>query len=127
MNRRYFVLLPAAALLAACATSGGGGPRRSARIITAEEIAGTSAITAADAIRQLRPQWLNMRGAPSTSSPTGEPAVIYVDRMREDSGTLQRLRASDIQRMEYLSPTDASNRFGTNHGGGAILVTTKGG
>jgi hypothetical protein len=35
------------------------------------------------------------------------------------------VRAAAVESIRYLSPTDATNRFGTDHMGGAILVTTR--
>ena len=124
--KRPLLVLSLLLFLAACATSS-GGTRRSSRTITADEIAETSAISVHDAIRQLRPQWLTTRASPTMGSVGGEPPVVYVDGIREDDfRVMERLRANQVDEIRYMSPTDATNRYGTNHRGGAILITTKG-
>lgn len=126
MDKRL-VLIPLILVLAACAATPGGGPRRSARVLLAEEIAEAGVVTtAAEAIRQLRPQWLNTRSTPTMTNPDGSPPVVYVDGLRADGiRELERIRATQVERMQYLSPSDATNRFGTDHIGGAILITTR--
>jgi hypothetical protein len=124
MDRRL-VLFPVLLSLAACAATSGGGPRRSARVLLADEIVEAGVITAAEAIEQLRPQWLNTRSSPTMTRLDGSPPVLYIDGMRTDTlRELERIHASVVQRMEFLSPSDATNRFGTDHVGGAILITT---
>ena len=57
----------------------------------------------------------------------GEPPVVYVDGIREDDfRVMERLRAERVEEIRYMSPSDATNRYGTNHRGGAIIITTKG-
>jgi hypothetical protein len=51
---------------------------------------------------------------------------VYLDGVRVGHvEELRRMRVDVIARMEYMSPSDATNRFGTNHDSGAILVTTR--
>ena len=61
-----------ATALAACASGGGsGGPRRDPNLITAEELAEYTTLSALDVIRRLRPRWLQSRGTtPLRSSRT---------------------------------------------------------
>jgi hypothetical protein len=35
------------------------------------------------------------------------------------------MMTTEISQIEYMSASDASNRFGTGHTGGAILVTSR--
>ena len=128
MDKRV-LLLPLIVVLFACATSQGSGSGRSARVLTADEIAEAAVFTAAEAIQQLRPQWLHTRSSPSAglySNPDGDPPKVYLDGIRMDSlRELERIRADAVEEMRYMSPTDATNRYGTGHSGGAILVTTR--
>jgi len=49
-----------------------------------------------------------------------------VDGARRGSlGDLQSILSTEIQEMQYLSAGDATNRFGTGHTGGAILVNIR--
>jgi len=126
MRRRSSTSLVVLALalafgVSACASGGGGGGSRPAgatnnRIVKAE-LEPLSALDAYQAIQRLRPQWLQSR--------SGEPPVLYVDGARRSNlGDLQTMRSMNVEQMEYMSATDASNRYGTGHNGGAILVTS---
>ncbi len=110
-----------AALLTAAACSGatqGGSTTRRANLITAQEIASVEVSTAYDLVRRLRPRWLQARGS-------GTP-VVYIDQQRRGGlQELEQLQPIDVAEMRYLNASDATLRYGTNHPGGAILVTTK--
>ena len=129
MNRPKTTLLFLTALgvatgLAACASGGGSGdgsPRRSPNLITAEELAEYPTISALDAIRRLRPRWLQGRA-------NLRPQVI-VDgaRMGNLDDALQSIQASSVRTMRYMHASEATMRFGTNYAAGAIEVITRGG
>ncbi len=118
-----------ALILSSCASSGIGS-RGSANSLTAEEIAEVAALTAYEAIEFARPRWLRPRSlragaTPAMGSDRSGP-VVYLDGIRVGtSAELHRLRADRVVVMEYLSPSDATTRFGTNHDLGAVLVTTR--
>lgn len=123
-------LLALALILSSCATAGSSSSRGSSNKLTADEIAEVSALTAYEAVELARRQWLRPRslraGATSAMGSDLAGPVVYLDGVRV--GTLEelrRLRADAVAEMEYLSPSDATNRFGTNHDSGAILVTTR--
>lgn len=123
---RLFLPLSILLFLAACASGSNSGTRRSTNVITAEEIAGVTVNTAAEAIQRLRPQWLNTRSSPTMTNPDGEPPAVYVDGLRmEGIRELERIRAVQVQEIRFMRASDATNRFGTGHTGGAILVTTR--
>lgn len=119
--RRYWLpraLLTLVILLAGCASSSGttGGGLRDA--ITREEITGSSATTAYEAVRLLRPAFLRSRG--------GESPVLYVDGVyRGDLRGMEQIPAATVREIRYLDSTDATMRYGTGHTGGAVLVTTQ--
>jgi len=107
--------------LAGCA-SGGGGARpagaRSDRIVQAE-LTPLGQLDALQVVQRLRPNWLRQRGGVS------EPLVLYVDGTRRGGADdLRFIRADEVEQMDYMSPSDATTRFGTGHTGGAILVQT---
>lgn len=124
-SKRVVLLAFALALgTTACAAGAGGGSRAagssSTRIVEAE-LLDLGQVTALQAIERLRPRWLQSRAGISGAAP-----VLYVDGGRRgDSNELASIRASDVAQMEYMSPSDATTRFGTGHTGGAIMVTTK--
>ena len=111
-------------LLVACvARSRQTGP--GSDVLTAEEIASVPATNIYDVVRRLRPQWLRQRSAPTVRDPQPTRPVVYVDGVPQGSvGVLRDYRRENVIRMEFLGPSDATNRFGTGHSGGVILVTT---
>jgi hypothetical protein len=78
-------------------------------------------------IEQLRPQFLRVRGTTTLgNAQTGDVIWVYFDGTR--MGTLEVLNnigAHEIREIRYLSPSEATNRYGTGHVQGAILVTRK--
>ena len=110
---------------AACAVKSDGGSASSSDVLTAEDLRDVPVTTVYDAIRRLRPTWLRVRSAPTTGNPVPERPVVYVDGVRAGTvGILRDMRREHVVRIEYLDPSDATNRFGTGHTGGALLVTT---
>lgn len=106
---------------AACASGGGGerGPRRDPNLITAEELADYHNLDCYDAVRRLRPRWLQGRA--------GDPTVVRDgSHLGPASEYLAQIRVGQVASIRYLSATEATMRFGTGVNGGAIVVTTVG-
>jgi hypothetical protein len=116
-----------AAALSDCATATQGGARpASRRILLADEMRSVAATDAYEAVQRLRPEWLRRRGQISIQDPTAGEVVVYLDGVRFGGPrSLESLRAESVVQMEYLDASDATTRFGTGHGGGAILVRTR--
>jgi hypothetical protein len=114
--------------LAGCASTGDGerAARQHRNILTEEQIQASQHLTAFDAVRTLRPSWLRDRPL-SVTNPEGAEVVVYVDGVRMTGGveTLRQVRAETVVRMEFMSSSDATTRFGTGHMGGAILISTR--
>jgi hypothetical protein len=121
-SKRALVLALALALGAAGCASGGGSSSRPAgastnRIVQAE-LDALPQMNAYLAIERLRASWLRTR--------SGDPPQLYVDGARRGNvRDLQAILSTEIATMEYMSASDATNRFGTGHAGGAILVTSR--
>ena len=97
-------------------------------IITYEEIreSRTPGWSAWDLIAQARPKFLRSRGATSFSDPTPVRAMIYLDGVLY--GKLESLRSvnvEEIREIEFITPGEATTRFGMDHLGGAILIRTR--
>ncbi len=112
------------AMVAACASGGGEdgerAPRRDPNMITAEELVPHANLTCLDAVRQLRPRWLQGRGG------LNAPIVIRDgNRMGSAESVLANIRASDVESMRFLNATDARVRYGATVTAGAIEVTTR--
>ena len=107
---------------AGCASGsggGGGGSRSSSNRLVAADMANQQELDLYQAIRQLRGRWLTSRGR-------GTPRV-HVDGGARQGGVqeLQNIRVSEVQEVEFMGASDATLRFGTGYGAGAILVTTR--
>lgn len=110
----------------ACATTGGAnqGTRRNSSVISAEEIAAANVATALDLVEELRPGWLRTRG--QISILLSAPIRVYVDGAPHATvAGLRQINAAAVERMQRLSATEATQRFGTDHANGAILVFTR--
>ncbi len=119
MNRLR-VIVPAAAVLAMACASGGQTSGRSVgnrNVITAEELASLGGLgDVYDAIQRLRSTWFRTRSG--TTAP-----VVVIDNVR--AGDLEMLRSistQNVQQLRYISPSDATTRWGTGYTGGAIEV-----
>ena len=136
MTRLLAVALVLCAV-SACASSGssatrmdstGAAPatvRRQANLITEAEIANTAARDGYHAVQLLRPDWFRVRGASSLSGAQSEPIVYMNGQKMGGLRNLSQIQATGIKEMRFLSASEATNRYGTGHEAGAILVTTK--
>jgi hypothetical protein len=107
--------------LTACAAGGqSSGPRAGRRnVITAEELQAIEVSTAFEAVRRLRPTWLRSR------SGGGDP-VVFIDNVRAgDLNMLDQLYLTTVRELRYVSPADATTRWGTGYTNGAIEVITR--
>ncbi len=100
-------------------------PRRSNRNeITEAEIRESIHANAHALIRALRPSWLRVRGASSMKMP--EQIKVYQDGIPSGGlGSLSQISTAAIISIHYLDGMAATQRFGTDHGNGAILVRTR--
>lgn len=98
--------------------------KRNAQMITADEIREANANTAYEAVSRLRPGWLRKRGVSSLNREG--TILVYQDGMRFGGpGSLQQINANAIESIRFLDGSAATQRFGTDHGNGAILVTSR--
>jgi len=114
----------AAFVLSACATGAPGASRPNPDLITRAEIDRESPSSAYDLVQNLRPIWLRERGAVSFTEETD--IVVYLDGSR--LGGRQELRnvyTQNIESLEFLDARKATNRFGSGHVNGAILIRTR--
>lgn len=127
----YTQRIMAATLLAAaaaCASGGGGGSSGgSMNEITYEQIQEANVSTAMQVVQRLRPRWLRpVRGNGTFTGPPPE-AVVMLDGVRYGGlSTLADINAAVVQRMQYISATEATTIYGTGYMGGAIQVFTRG-
>ena len=124
----FSALLVLAFLITGCATTGGqsGSNGDNPSQISAEQMqeAANQHDTAYSVVQSLRPMWLRKRGRSSINN-EGD-IVVYVDGSRYGTpGELRNIPATEVASMRFLSAAEATNRYGTGHPHGAILVNTK--
>ena len=109
----------------ACSSSGGGssGPSRSRDVITLEELQPHTSLNVLEAIRRLRPRWLQARGGGTSGQ--DYPQVILDGSRFGDINTLSSFQVSDVQELRFMNPRDATTRWGTGFPGGAIVINTR--
>jgi len=99
-----------------------------------EEIveAGAAIVTARDAIRMLRPQWLNPPMGRMASSNVGgagggqQTLIVYIDDQRQpDLEILTQVKSADIVEMRYLDQNRAVQYRGPGHEAGVIEIKTQ--
>jgi len=122
-----------------CASSSAGTPgatqqasapsrsRGSRDLITSEELAKLDVQNALDAVRRLRPNFLQTHGGLSSSITQGpQDVVVYVDNTKMGGpASLAQIPITDVKEIQYLNGPDATQRYGTGHGSGAIIVIRK--
>jgi len=114
-----------------CASRGTGGSG-DPDVITYDQIARSKASNVYDLIATIRPQMFTAHGAattrgdqPSTPGRQALPVVVYVDNARVGPITeLKGMGTTDLREIRYLSPRAATDRWGINHAGGVIHVST---
>ncbi len=95
-------------------------------MILAAELLEVERSNAYEAVQRLRPRWLQSRGAGSIGTLERDTPRVYVDgQLYGESESLRTIDIRDIQEMRYMSASDATTRYGTNHTAGAILVVTR--
>lgn len=110
--------------VAACASSGtggdgGGGFRRDSNLITAEELSDVSDRSVLEAIQVLRPQWLRRSGFRNDL-----PSAV-LDNQRYELDILETMSPDEVLWLRFMSPSDASIRWGTGYPSGVIEVRTR--
>ena len=99
--------------------------KRNPEVISLEEIRASGDVqNAYDLVQRLRPTWLTFRGPSSINLTTPELVVYFNGVRRGGPDTLRELELRGVKELRHLRGTDATQRFGTGHENGAILVTS---
>ena len=92
--------------------------------ITAEEIAKVGQSDTYTTVQVLRPSWLQLHGR--TSFGHQPPIQVYVDDNHVDGlDYLRQVPSASVASIRHMDENEATNRYGLDHGAGAILVYTK--
>jgi hypothetical protein len=120
----------AALLLGDAAAAEGQTPARQRDLISQEELELESARSPDlfRAVRILRRHFLE--GPRGTRSMGGARVVtrpiVYLNANRMgDATALQNIPTREVAEVRFIPPTEASTRYGMDHGGGVILVRTR--
>ncbi len=102
-------------------------PRGDRNLVGGEEIRRTNAADLYDALRQLRPGVFLSRGKNTPQEGaigTAPLPIVYVDGvMKGDVSALHQVQIGTVREVRILSGTEATQRFGTGHVAGALLVS----
>ena len=122
---RWTLIVGALTWAAACASGGAtsdNAPRRDRSVITQEEIDASKANDAYTVVRSLRPAWL----LPKTLGSGRQAVQLYVEGSKASGiAALQEYNVSQIREIRFFNSEDATTRFGTGNGAGAILLLLK--
>lgn len=131
MRRRHLLSLSVAVVLAAGCAAGGASqqgaapaaPRRSADLITRAELDEVLVPSMKEAIERLRPNWLRARGPTSIQQPGAGAPTVYLDDSRLGGlEVLSTVQPAEITEARRLNASEATQRFGMNNSGGAIVL-----
>lgn len=118
-------LVGVAGTATACASGRPGSEsRRDQRTLMAEELRASGYQDAFSAVQALRPQWLWTRG--TTSINQAETVKVYLDgSLMGGVEQLRQIPVRSIASIRHLDGLEATNRWGLDHGLGAIMVSTR--
>ena len=119
-------LLVVASVMNGCGAGAGtrGGDGQSQRQLLAAEMEASGYTDAFSVVQALRPQWLWTRG---TSTINQEESIkVYLDGSRMGGPDyLRQIPVRSISSIRFLDGLEATNRWGLDHGLGAIVVSTR--
>jgi hypothetical protein len=117
--------------VAACASSGNSTGRsdvkhRDSEVLSQEEMSDAGARDAYEAVTRLRPLFIKNRGISGSLLLREQTRQsVYLDNMRLGGiETLSTVPIEAIQSIRYLNAGEATYRWGMNHSGGVILLST---
>jgi len=130
MGKIQLILVLTVSVCGCSSTQEGTTSRVQSDVLTAEEIATTTAENAYDAISLKRPFFLKSRGPRSLrEAPAGQTVefpIVYMNGMYYgDLESLKNIHVSQIREIRYYDHNAATMRFGTGHTGGIISVQLK--
>ena len=95
-------------------------------LLTAAELGGASESSVYEAIRRLRPRFLQSRGPTSLSLPSAAGPAVWVDgRLMGGVEWLGWLLPRDVVTIRRLSAWDAATVYGGRFPDGVLVVTTR--
>ena len=122
--KRLLVLALVAVAAGCSANSASTKSRPDRSVLSIEEIAKSGAQDAYTAVAALRPHWLSTRGTSSIRQP--EIVRVYLDgNLMGGPDFLRQITTSSINAIRHMDALEATQRYGLDHGAGAILMFTR--
>jgi len=115
-------------LMLGCASAGSGSKsERDVQLITEEEIVAARSLTAYDAVKQLRGNFLSYRGKTSlvNNESANVPTVYLDDQEYGPLLSLKTIPANQVVEIRLYRAWEATTRFGAGNMGGVIAVATR--
>jgi hypothetical protein len=116
-----------AMMMTACATGGTGsaaGPSSSRDILVIEAHHLDNHTDALSLLSAIRPQWLSTRGSSSIHNP--EQVQVFIDDIAIGGiAALRQINLRTVQSIQYYGASAATQRWGTGHAAGAIVLRTR--
>lgn len=113
-------------VLCACASTSSRKAASSSQrnLLALDEITKAGFTDAYSTVQSLRPQWLVPRG--TTTFGHTETIKVYLDgSLLGTPDNLRQIATSSVASMRFMDSMEASNRYGLDHGMGAILVYSR--
>ena len=122
---KKLLILSAVVLAAACASAGNRieAPAYDRNVLTAADLARSGLQSAYTAVQTLRPHWLRERGPSSVNVPV-EIRVYLDNSLMGGPEFLRHINIHSITSMTFMSGMEATQRYGLDHGMGAIIIST---
>ena len=99
------------------------GARSDRYRITREELQAMPPGTAMDVVERLHRDWLRGRSATVTTSTGRNYPHVFVDgRPFGPTDTLLSFETNSIEEIRFITPSDATTRYGTGYPGGIIEI-----
>ena len=122
----YLLALTAAIACASAGTSTGGSAGHDYNVITAGEVAASTAQNAYEMINKIRPQYLKTRGRTTVLLDTPDRASVFMDGVLFGTpDALKTIATSQIREVRFYPATDAGIKFGSQYGAGVIDIKTR--
>ena len=122
LKASWFAALSVSVMLAGCSANQTQRPQTARNVLTIEEMRDFTDVYSA--VLSLRPLWLRQRGVTSIRQRDG--MKVYLDgSLMGGAENLKQITIISIGSVRYLDGLEASNRWGLDHGNGAIMIETR--
>jgi len=118
------LLILVAALACGSARPASRAPGGERNLLGTEEMLAAGYTDAYTTVQTLRPQWLRQRGVSSINMQ--EIVKVYLDgSLLGGPESMAQITVRSIASIRYLDALEATNRWGLDHGLGAIVISTR--